>query len=126
MSERFTEAELAVLRVLWERGESTTREITAILYPTQTHSDYATVQTLLGRLENKDAVARDRSGFVHRFAARPSRDDLVAQRLQRVAEDLCDGSFLPVIAQLADARLSARERRELRRLLGPGRQGRRR
>ena len=90
-----TDAELAVLQVLWDRGSVTIREITDVLYPQGTESDYATVKKLLARLESKGCVERDRSEMVHIFRARIDRQDLVSRRLQQVAENLCDGSWTP-------------------------------
>src|SRR5262245_5428058 len=91
-----TDAELAVLQVLWDQGPATIRHITDILYPDGRTSHYATVQKLLERLEGKrlegkPIVTRDRAASVHVFAAAIDRDDLIGRRLQSVAEKLCGG-----------------------------------
>jgi predicted transcriptional regulator len=113
-----TDAELAVLDVLWRDGPRTIREITAALYPEQTPSDYATVQKLLERLEAKRCVARDRTGFAHVFAAAVERGDLIGSRLAELAAKLGDGSVTSLLAQLVEGRrLSSKEREALRRLL---------
>src|SRR5713101_4114325 len=52
-----TETELAILQVLWDRGPSTRRQITDVLYPRGGQAQYATVQKLLERLETKGFVA---------------------------------------------------------------------
>ena len=54
-----TEAELALLQALWERGASTIRELVGLVYGDGGVSTYATVQKLLDRLESKGFVARD-------------------------------------------------------------------
>jgi predicted transcriptional regulator len=113
-----TDAELSVLKVLWDDGPATVRRIMDRLYPEGTTSQYATVQKLLERLEEKRLVSRDRSGRVHVFAARVKRDAVIDRRLRTLADNLCDGSLSPLLTHLVKAkRLSARERRELRRLL---------
>jgi predicted transcriptional regulator len=113
-----TDAELAVLRVLWERGSSTIRQLTDRLYPEGTEAHYATVQKLLERLEAKRHVARDRGGHAHHFAARTDRDTLVGHRLRAMAEKLCGGLMGPLLTHLVRAEeLSARERQELRALI---------
>lgn len=113
-----TDAEFAVLEALWKRGPSTIREIRAEIYPTATTSDYATVQKLLERLESKGCVARDRSSFAHAFAPAISREALIGQQLQSVAEKLCEGSTTPILMQLVKGgRLTARDRDVLRQLL---------
>jgi predicted transcriptional regulator len=123
-----TEAELAVLQALWGRGESTIRQLTDALYPGGGPAQYATVQKLLERLEEKRCVRRDRASPAHTFAATVGRDDLIGRRLRDVAEKLCGGSLTPLLTHLVRARrLSARERQELRALIdeldtrGPGR-----
>lgn len=113
-----TEAELAVLQGLWDRGTATIRELTDALYPGGTEAHYATVKKLLERLEGKGHVTRDRSGYVHRFRARTARETLVGCRLRSVAEDLCGGLMRPLLTHLLRAEtLSAQERQDLRDLI---------
>ncbi len=115
---RITDAELAILEVLWEQAEATIRQITAKLYPQGTVSEYATVQKLLGRLEAKGCVDRDRSGFAHVFRASLDRRELIGRRLEEVAEKLCDGSLVPLLMHLTRAaNLSPEDRAALRQLL---------
>ena len=52
-----TDAELAVIRTLWERGPATIRELTELLYADV--SQYSTVKKLLERLEAKGCVIRN-------------------------------------------------------------------
>jgi predicted transcriptional regulator len=113
-----TDAELAVLQVLWERGPATIRQITDVLYPAGGSSPYATVQKLLERLEAKRCVRRDRSGAVHVFAPVIDRNALIGRRLQSLAEKLCGGSWTPLLTHLLQAQqLSAAERQKLRALI---------
>src|SRR5580704_1716680 len=76
-----TEAELAVLEVLWNKGPNSAREITERLYPRGKPADVATVQKLLQRLERKKFVCRDRSERVHQFSAAIPRDEFAGQQL---------------------------------------------
>jgi predicted transcriptional regulator len=109
-----TEAELGVLRALWERGPATIRELTDALYPGGATSHYATVQKLLERLERKRCVGRRRGGTAHVFRARIARADLIDRRLQELADQLCEGSLSPLLTQLVAGRaLDAEERRAL-------------
>lgn len=95
-----TSTELAVLRALWQRGPSTIRELADRLYPDGTQSHYATVQSLLDRLEGKSCVAREKRGRVNVFTARITRAELIARRLREVADTLCDGSLAPLLSHL--------------------------
>lgn len=95
-----TDAELAVLRLLWDRGGGTIRELTDVLYPDGGASGYATVQKLLERLEAKRCVRRDRGGSAHRFTAAVDRDALIGRRLEDVAASLTDGRLAPLLSHL--------------------------
>jgi predicted transcriptional regulator len=113
-----TDAELAVLQVLWDQGSATIRCITDTLYPGGTDAHYATVQKLLERLEAKGHVARDRSSHAHVFRAVTDRDVLVGRRLRAMAEKLCGGLMGPLLTHLVRAEeLTAHERQELRALM---------
>jgi BlaI family penicillinase repressor len=121
-----TDAELAVLEVLWDQDGAIISKITARIYGKQTASRYATVQKLLERLEAKDCVARDRSGFAHRFSATIVRDDLIGHRLHEVAKKLCEGSLTPLLLHLVGAtKLSPQDRRRLLKLIDESQVGRR-
>jgi predicted transcriptional regulator len=113
-----TDAELAVLQVLWERDSATIRQLTDVLYPEGNDAHYATVQKLLERLETKGHVTRDRSGHAHQFVARTDRDTLIGRRLRAMAEKLCGGLMAPLLTHLVRAEaLSSQERQELRDLI---------
>ena len=113
-----TDAELDVLQVLWKDGPAPIRHITEALYGECKTSQYATVQKLLERLESKECVQRDRSENVHMFKATIGRDELVGRRLQAVAEELCDGSWTPLLTNLVQTKkLSEKDRKMLRQLI---------
>ena len=117
-SQEITDAELAVLQVLWDRGAATIRHLADELYPDGGASQYATVQKLLERLENKGFVQRDRSAAVHVFAAAVGRGEVVGRQVRGLAEKLCGGSLSSLMTHLVRAkRLSAAERRSLRKLI---------
>ncbi len=113
-----TDAELAVLKVLWERGPTAIREIAGELYPGGTIAHYATVQKLLERLESKQCVASERTGRANLYQAMVDREGLIAHRLQATADRLCAGSLTPLLTHLVgSAQLSPVELQELRQLV---------
>ncbi len=115
---RLTDAEFDVLEPLWDDGPRTIRQITALLYPAQSTSDYATVQKLLERLEAKECVVRDRAESPHIFRAVVAREDLIDDHLQQIADRLCEGSLVPVLNQLVRRMsLSKSQRAQLQKLL---------
>jgi BlaI family penicillinase repressor len=113
-----TEKELAILQVLWDQGPATIRQITDVVYPGGDTAQYATVQKLLERLEEKGCVRRQRATPANIYSAAIGREELIGRRLQDMAEKLCGGSLTPLLTHLVrQRRLSARERRELRDLI---------
>ena len=113
-----TDAELAILQVLWDQGPLPIRRLTDALYPEGKTAQYATVQKLLERLEAKGCVRRDRSAWAHVFEALVNRDDIIGRRLEAVAAKLCGGSLTPLLTNLVRSkRLTLKERREIRKLM---------
>jgi BlaI family transcriptional regulator, penicillinase repressor len=115
------EAELEVLKVLWEHGPGTVREINARLEQRGHQWAYTTVQTMLHRLQSKGCVRsnpRDRSGAAHIFAAIVSRERLLSQRLRDLANQLCGGTSSPLLLALVEGQeFTAEDIRQFRRLL---------
>ncbi len=95
-----TDAEMAVMQMLWKHGPATIRQLTERLYA-DVQSQYATVKKLLERLEAKGCVTRDRSEMVHVFTAAVDREELIDRRLSEVAETLCEGSIAPLLTHAA-------------------------
>jgi predicted transcriptional regulator len=83
---RPTDAELEILKVLWERGPSTVREVRGALPRRVAHT---TVLTLLQIMEDKGLVERDASQRAHIYRARQTRPGVA----RRLAKDLLDRMF---------------------------------
>src|SRR5437868_1705016 len=117
-SAHVTDAELRVLKLLWEREPLAAREITEGLYSQVNSSEIGTVQTLLTRLEAKGLIHRDRSRHVHRFGPSITSAEFAGRLVAAMVDKLTDGSLAPVLAHLVQSRsLSEAEKAELRRLL---------
>jgi BlaI family transcriptional regulator, penicillinase repressor len=113
-----TDAELAVLKVLWARGPLTAKAITEVVYPDGAECEFAAVHSFLQRLERKGLVARDRSSFVHVFSPTASPADVLGQELKTLVDRLGGRSIAPLIMQLIDQRrLSKQEAAQIRKLL---------
>jgi len=108
-----TDAELAILQVLWETGRSTVRSLSGRLYPAEPDKQVPTVQKLLGRLEAKDCVTRDRTVWPHLYTAAIRSDELVGRRLEATADQLCGGSFVPLLSYILQRRPMGDEEREI-------------
>jgi predicted transcriptional regulator len=113
-----TDAELAILEVLWDEGTVTVRQIKERLYPDSESSQHATVQKLLDRLRAKKCVKRDGRVWPHLFQAAIAREELIGQRLRTTADKLCGGSLQPLLTHLIrETGLSQEERQSFRKVL---------
>jgi predicted transcriptional regulator len=113
-----TDAELAVLQVLWDRGPATRRQITDAIYPDGGPAHYTTVQKLLERLELKGYVTKAFGAGVRIFTAAVRREELISRCLQEVAEKLCGGSLTPLLMNLVRSQpITPDELQELRDLV---------
>lgn len=121
MENRIPDAELELLRMLWERAPLTARELAEAAYGETGVSAIGTVQKLLQRLEGKGLIGRDRGRPIHQFRPLMSRDEVVGRQVELLAEKLTDGSLTPILMHLVQARkLSGAEREELMRMLEDG------
>ena len=109
-----TDTQLAMLQVLWDRGEATRRQVADALYPGGTEAHYATVQKLLERLEARGYVCHTRRDGVLVYTAAVGRDELIRRRLRDLADKFCDGAVTPLVMTLVRSRrLSEAELQEL-------------
>ncbi|MHC4407360.1 MAG: BlaI/MecI/CopY family transcriptional regulator [Planctomycetota bacterium] len=111
--DRVTDGELSILQVIWERDEPTTREITAAVHEEVTDPKMSSVQKLIERLEAKGCVERDRSQRAHRFRPLVSEEEFLRNRLQALADRLCEGSLAPLITTLLRSKGLSHKEREL-------------
>ena len=101
---RPTDAELAILNVLWERGPSTVRDVHDALSTVQV-TGYTTVLKLLQIMTEKGLVVRDETQRAHIYEARYSE-----QKTQRqLLADLVDRAFGGSPAKLVMQALSGRK-----------------
>jgi BlaI family penicillinase repressor len=113
-----SEAELIVLRTLWEKSPGTVRDIRARLRGPQRRWAYTTLQTLLTRLEAKGYLRTDKSEQAHVFHVAVTRERFLARCLRVVADEVCDGTATPlVMALIKGSRFSAEEVARFRRLI---------
>jgi predicted transcriptional regulator len=113
-----SDSERQVLKVLWDLGSGTVRELQEVLAGRGRRWAYTTVATLLQRLIAKQYAVGDPTTVPHVYRAAVSREELLERRLQDAADELCDGRAAPlVLALVQGGRLSPEELARLRRLL---------
>lgn len=113
-----SDAEREVLKVLWEHGPQTVREVLALLAGQGQEWTRSTVITLLQRLEKKGYVESDRSRFAFVFRAAVSREEVMHDRLLELADEFCEGDALPLVLAFAERhRFSAAELKRFREMI---------
>ena len=119
-----TEAELAILRVLWERGPSTVREVTEVLEGERS-SGYTTILKLLQIMTGKGLVRRNEESRSHVYQASVPPETTQRQLVSDLLDRAFGGSARQLIQQALSAkRASPEELAEIRRLLDDIEQGR--
>ena len=112
------EAELEVLKALWDHGAVTVRDVLAHLHQQGRHVAYTTVQTLLTRLEQKGYVRSDKSELAYVYRAKLTRDRVTKSRLKTLLSQLYDGAAAPLVLQLIrDERFTKAEVAQLQGLI---------
>ena len=112
------DSELDVLKVLWDRGRGTVREILETLRAAGRQWTYATVATLLDRLEGKGMVTSDRSELAFVYRPTISAQDVRQKRVNSLVDKLYQGEpGLLVLHLLKSHPLDAAQAREVRALL---------
>ena len=111
---RPTDAELAILRILWDRGPSTVRQVHDIL-GLERQAAYTTALKLLQIMTEKGLVERDERDRTHIYRARLSEETTQRQLVRDLADRAFGGSASKLVMQaLATKRASADELRDIR------------
>ncbi|HOV57353.1 MAG TPA: BlaI/MecI/CopY family transcriptional regulator [Rhodanobacteraceae bacterium] len=112
-----TEAELAILGVLWERGASTVRDVHELLYRDD-GGGYTTALKLLQVMHAKGLVERDDSQRAHVYRAAVSKERTQKRFLADMVQRVFDGSASQLVLHaLGSQRATREELDEIRGLL---------
>jgi len=112
-----TDAELAILRVLWELGPSTVRQVYEAL-SRERPTGYTTALKLLQIMTDKGLVDRDASERTHVYWTRRSEQQTQRQLVGDLLKRAFDGSAAQLVMQaLATRKATPEELDEIRRLL---------
>jgi predicted transcriptional regulator len=112
-----TDAELAILRVLWERGPSTVRDVYEALKRSR-DAGYTSVLKVMQIMHDKGLVARDEAKRSHVYRAAVPREHTQRQIVGDLLERVFGGSARALVLQALSAkRASPKELAEIRKLL---------
>ena len=105
---RPTDAELAILRVLWVRGPSTVRDVHEDLNRDGT-TGYTTILKLLQIMTEKHLVVRDETQRAHIYEAKYSEQKTQRQLLSDLADRAFGGSAAKLVMQALSGRKASAE-----------------
>ena len=112
-----TGQELAIMKVLWQRGRSTVREVYEELRK-QRPLAYTTILTMMGILEHKGYVKKSAGERAYIYSPARAQEKVVGGLVNDFVNRVFDGSAKPLLVHLIESRdLSAQEVLELRKLL---------
>ena len=121
---RPTDAELAILRVLWQHGTCTVRQVHDAL-SSERPAAYTTALKMLQIMTEKGLVRRDVSDRTHVYQARLSEDQTQRQLVRDLLDRAFGGSATKLVMQALNARRATPEELgEIRRLIDARREGR--
>ncbi len=113
-----TGRELEILKVLWQRGQATVREIHETLRPIDGSLAYTTVLSLLQIMEQKSLVEHEQSGKAYVYRATVERDHTLGTLARGFLDSVFDGAMGEYVARALDSRhTSAAELEELEQMI---------
>ena len=112
-----TDAELAILRVLWERGPSTVREVTDAIQE-ERGTGYTTALKLMQIMTDKGLVQRDDTNRSHVYEAVVPAEETQRQLVGDLLDRAFGGSAQQLVLQALSGRKASRaDLAEIRKLL---------
>ena len=113
-----TKSELEILQVLWQYGPSSVRFVNDKLNEQKREVNYMSTQKLMLIMLDKGFVTKDASQMTHIYKAAADEDKTKSQLLDRVVDNLFNGSASSLMMQLVgDKKLSPKEMEEFKELI---------
>ena len=115
-SSRPTDGELEILRVLWQRGPSTVRQVHRTLRATK-HTTHNTTLKLMLIMHRKGLLTRDESDRPQVYAAAIPEEQMQRHLMADFLQRVFGGSARKLVAAITTADIPAEELAEIRQLL---------
>jgi predicted transcriptional regulator len=115
--EKLTPRELAIMQVVWERGDATVRDVHEAL-SRERKVAYTTVMTLMNILATKGHLVRRQGDRAYVYSPARPRQQVVGRLVRDFVDRVFSGSAQPLLLHLVThEKLSAADRAELKRLI---------
>ncbi|HYJ80663.1 MAG TPA: BlaI/MecI/CopY family transcriptional regulator [Longimicrobiaceae bacterium] len=117
-SPTLTEAELRLMKVVWERGPSSSGDVVQALSGSEAPSAESTVRTMLGILVAKGYLRAEREGRTYRYHALVGRGEAGRSAVRHLISRFFDGSPAELLLNvLRDGELDEAELERLRAMI---------
>jgi predicted transcriptional regulator len=100
--------QLAIMHILWEKGEATVAEVREALLPERPLA-HTTVATMLTKMERKRHVKRRSEGRVNVYRPALDRERVSRSMLADLTQRLFQGNVADAVSQLLDGEELSRE-----------------
>lgn len=115
------DSELEVMRVLWKKERATARDVYNHLRHEGSRWTYATVNTLLQRLEAKQMATADKTGISYVYSPKITKQKVIKKRVRDIVDKLYEGSGSSLVLHiLRSERLTDTDVTEIRAALEGG------
>jgi BlaI family transcriptional regulator, penicillinase repressor len=114
---RPTDSELAILRILWERGPATVRQVHEALAETR-DTGYTTTLKLMQIMADKRLVERDETARTHVYVAAVNEQQTQRQLVKDLVDRAFGGSAAALVLQALNAEgTTPAQLKEIRKLI---------
>ncbi len=119
-SSTLTPLELEIMKVIWQKGRATVREVHAVLKQRRPIA-YTTVMTMMGVLAGKGHLKRRLDDRAYVYSPTRSAAAAMKARVADFVDRVFDGAAQPLLVQLVkDRRLTKKELEDLARQIEEG------
>lgn len=98
---RLADLQLAIMNVLWDRGEATVGDVQKALEPDRPLA-YTTVGTMLSKMESNGQVTHRVEGRVNVYRSKLPRETVGRSMVSDLAQRLCAGDITQLVCHLLD------------------------
>lgn len=112
-----TASELEMLRLLWQLGPASAKQVHQAAITSRPDMAYATVLRLLQLMHTKGLLTRDESARAHVYAPAQPQDSLQTSLIKELIHKAFSGSGKELVLAALRGHVSARERAEIQAIL---------
>jgi len=117
MKKRLGKLELQVMKLIWDKGEATVRDVWEKLYPERGLA-YTTVATVMRKLESKGFLKHDEKDRTYIYRPLADQDKISQGMLREMIDGLFDGSAAKLVATLIQGEhLTERDLDQIQRII---------